>query len=893
MRKKLFIIVPILAVVFCSFFLLTPLDKQIYDIFLRTLPSLTEDPSVLIVKIDDPSIENVGLFPWTRDIMANAIVFLKEMGAESVTFDLSYLDKSPFNVDPNYIKNELPTVLDNSFNQIDEVVSQVLDGVSNNDITSEDSEEYKIQFLDFNQSIQDSISESISYVSRDIDAYFAKTLKYFGNSYLTLTMVTENDIISEDKTFNMSGYNVPYLENFIALKNVISQNDTKTPEQVGMIPSLDKLLKDSKGAGFVNAEPDEDGIRRRVHLLMKYNGKYYGQLTFVPLLEKLGNPSILVDNNNIVLKDAKVGNITKDIKIPRTEDGSVLIKWPKKLFKDYNTISAWELIKNDKQEDILLKNLREMESSGFFNYWKEDNNPINNYDTANYIKELLLEDGEKPEDEITFENYLIYRTAFIDSTNTFLNGSYQETLLSTIPKDDEATRNYIDDYFKATAAQYSDLIKIRDKVSKLANNAFSIVGIDATSMTDSGQTTFQELYPNVGIHSVVPNLILSEEFLDDALPIFSIIFALILSVGLGLIINKFTTNNSLLLGLGVAILSVLFQLVIFVTTKTYIGVIVPLTSVVVTFLVLSAINFLTTIKEKSFLRSAFSRYLSPEVIKDIIDDPSKLNLGGEKREMTALFTDIQGFSTIAENLDPADLVKLLNMYLTKMSNIVMENRGTIDKYEGDAIIAFFGAPIFMEDHAVLACKTAIQMKKAEEELNEFVMAENLSNVPLFTRIGVNTGDMIVGNMGTPNKMDYTIMGHSVNLAARLEGVNKQYNTGGLLISEYTRAQIGDNFLLRRLDRVRVVGINTPIRLYELNDILEDSAEGKIELNKMWEVAIDLYEEKKFSKALDIFKEIKEHNETDNVAKLYIKRCEEFIKTPPQNNWDGVFNLSQK
>ena len=160
MKKNLFIIVPVLAVVFCSLFLLTSLDNQVYDTFLRALPSLKEDPSVLIVKIDDPSIEKVGIFPWTRDIMANAIVFLKEMGAESVTFDLSYLDKSPFNVDPNYINNELPEALNSGFDQIDQVVSQVLDGVSNNEITSDDSQEYKINRI-FLLKVRDSESKAM------------------------------------------------------------------------------------------------------------------------------------------------------------------------------------------------------------------------------------------------------------------------------------------------------------------------------------------------------------------------------------------------------------------------------------------------------------------------------------------------------------------------------------------------------------------------------------------------------------------------------------------------------------------------------------------------------------------------------------------------------------
>jgi adenylate cyclase len=199
----------------------------------------------------------------------------------------------------------------------------------------------------------------------------------------------------------------------------------------------------------------------------------------------------------------------------------------------------------------------------------------------------------------------------------------------------------------------------------------------------------------------------------------------------------------------------------------------------------------------------------------------------------------------------------------------------------------------MNDHATLACRTAIRMKQAEIRLNERIISERLSPVPLFTRLGINTGDMIVGNMGTPNKMDYTIMGNSVNLAARLEGVNKQYETGGILISEHTRNKIGDEFLLRRLDRVRVVGLVTPLRLYELLAFESESTEADMEYVHEWERAIDLYEEKSFLEAQNVFLKLANTRSDDRVAQLYARRCEEFIANPPNNDWDGVFNLTHK
>jgi class 3 adenylate cyclase/ActR/RegA family two-component response regulator len=293
------------------------------------------------------------------------------------------------------------------------------------------------------------------------------------------------------------------------------------------------------------------------------------------------------------------------------------------------------------------------------------------------------------------------------------------------------------------------------------------------------------------------------------------------------------------------------------------------------------------------LRNAFSRYLSPVVVNEIIQDPSKLNLGGEKREMTALFTDIQGFTTISEHLEPAQLVSLLNLYLSDISNIITENLGTIDKYVGDAIVAFFGAPLYQENHAVLACRSALLIKEAEKALNRRITEERLSPLPLFTRIGINTGPMIVGNMGSENKLNYTIMGNAVNLAARLEGANKLYRTGGILISEYTKNAVGDEFLCRSLDRVRVVGISSPLRLYEITGFSGKASAAEIDRLRTWENAVRLFEERQFAEAEAIFSSLAEIRADDDTAKFYTDQCRKFIAVPPPDDWDGVNNLRRK
>jgi adenylate cyclase len=890
MKKLTYIYIPLLAVFLSSLLLLSSLDHKIYDLFLRALPSLTEDPSVLVVKIDDAAVEQVGLFPWPRDIVADAIILLKELGARQVIFDLNFFDKSPMLVDPQYIEEQLPENLSNSFYQMEDAITQYTDGVEQGLITSSEAPYYRDELLNINDGVKASVTRSVNHITRDVDAYFAKTLHFFGNSYQNFVMITQEDI-AQGEIFDMSPYDLPWLEENIALHNIQADRDSKTIAQLGIIPTLKSFMSQGMGAGFVNAPVDPDGYLRSVHLLQRYNNQYYGQLTFTSMLEILENPQIEVNNRQIILHDAQLDGVATDIVIPRSQDGSILMKWPKKEFKDFNTLSAWDLISCYKLENLFIKNLRIMEEYGFFYYWDQGDTPVEIYDQAQYIKQSIL-DGFNM-DGLKIEDYMSDREQFFQSAYYYFTEGYEDTIIMDVSPDDQETIEYVQSFFSSNREDLKKLLSLRERIQQQTQNSISFVGVDLTGGTDVGLTTFDERFPNVGLYSTLANMILSQEFIDDSPGVISICLALILALALSMVIRKMEIQRSLLVGGATLLVTIGLLLLYFMVFKQYIGVAVPITSLLVTITALSALSFFDTIREKAFLRSAFSRYLSPTVIEEIVEDPSKLNLGGEKREMTAIFTDIKGFSTIAEQLDPTDLVTLLNKYLSAMSDIIMENRGTIDKYEGDAIIAFFGAPIHMDQHAQLACKTALMMKKAEDELNEMILDEGLSKDPLFTRIGINTGEMIVGNMGTANKMDYTIMGNSVNLAARLEGINKQYDTQGILISHHTKEQLDDSFLLRKLDSVRVMGVQTPIRLYELLDIKSESDHPLISMMDQWDKAIELYENLKFGDAHDILQDILEKNPKDGVAQVFSKRCIEYMIQPPEEDWDGVFNLTQK
>ena len=441
-------------------------------------------------------------------------------------------------------------------------------------------------------------------------------------------------------------------------------------------------------------------------------------------------------------------------------------------------------------------------------------------------------------------------------------------------------------------------------------------GLFAQGLFDTFSTPIDNVYPGMGVHITMLDNLLMNDFISTIPPAAEVLI-ISLSVILVVCLVFYSKRVSITVaGLISSILIITAAGFLAMDAGFWLPMAAPLIAVMLSYISSTIYSYATEGRDKRFIKHAFSRVISPKVVDQIIADPAQLRLGGEKRELTAIFTDVQRFSTIASELQdrygedgPKILVSMLNLYLTEMSNIVLANDGTIDKYQGDAIIAFFGAPVWMKDHAKKACYSAVKMKRRELELGSEILDPNgefhlpmtkliesgviRKDRPIFTRFGINTGDMVVGFMGTPEKMDYTIMGNAVNLASRLEGVNKQYDTRGILISEYTRNQIGDDFLVRPLSRVTVFGIPRPLQIFELLDIRADADPKMQEGIEIWENAYKAYEKRDFSLATKLFSELYQLDPSDNTVRYYMERCRDFITSPPSDDWDGVDNLTEK
>ena len=219
-------------------------------------------------------------------------------------------------------------------------------------------------------------------------------------------------------------------------------------------------------------------------------------------------------------------------------------------------------------------------------------------------------------------------------------------------------------------------------------------------------------------------------------------------------------------------------------------------------------------RERDMMRFAFSKYVSSDVVESLIENPEEVELGGKRAELSVIFTDLREFTSLSETLAPENLVKILNMYFSEMSEVIFGLGGTIDKFEGDAIMAFFGAPHTLVDHAVRCCLAALRLRRMERILNEQLVSSGLVSSPLYTRIGVNSGDMVVGNIGSASRFEYTIIGSNVNIASRIEDCNKKYGTQ-ILISGRTFDMVKDFFVCRFVERTSLKGVSAPVDLYEL------------------------------------------------------------------------------
>lgn len=419
-----------------------------------------------------------------------------------------------------------------------------------------------------------------------------------------------------------------------------------------------------------------------------------------------------------------------------------------------------------------------------------------------------------------------------------------------------------------------------------------VLGLAASGLQDLRPTPLDPRAPGVTVHATMLDNLLSGEFMQDLPRLLAILLIVALTVAGALAASYasrpitevliFVGFLALAVGLGVAGYLLGF----------WVPVVTPLVAVFLAVAAANVANYATEGAQKRFIRGAFGQYLSPDVVSRVVDDPEQLRLGGEKRDLTMFFSDIQGFTTISEALEPEQLSGFLNKYLTALVKIIQDEGGTIDKFEGDAIIAFWNAPITYTDHPVRAVRAALKCQRALDSLRTEWMAPPPAGVgvPIYTRIGLNTGEVSVGNFGSETRFDYTALGDHMNLAARLEGSNKLFGTY-LLISEFTQSLVADAFPSRELGRIGVVGRKEPLTVYE--PMFSDDYERRRPLLEAYGAGLRAFYDGSFAQAVDQWERIA--GEDAPAARLLVQ-ARQMAALPPGErpaDWDGVVRLTEK
>jgi adenylate cyclase len=419
-----------------------------------------------------------------------------------------------------------------------------------------------------------------------------------------------------------------------------------------------------------------------------------------------------------------------------------------------------------------------------------------------------------------------------------------------------------------------------------------MVGATAVGIYDMRVTPFSSVFPGIEIHANIVDSVLSKDFLFQPAwaAVFDIAVIIVAGLALGIVLPRTGIFPGILFVGALFFGHIFFCRYIFISHGWILNLVYPLLVIILVYITITAYKYLLESRQKRFIRSAFSTYLAPTVVKKLIESPDGLELGGEERVITAFFSDVQGFTSISEKLTPEELVELLNEFLTEMTDIILAHEGTVDKFEGDAIIAFFGAPNELENQAETAALTCVQMQKRLAELREKWRAEGRPELKM--RIGLCTGPAVVGNMGSRNRMDYTMMGDTVNTAARLEGVNKIYGIY-TLVCEHTFHKASNRVVGREIDAINVVGKNEPVVVYQLLGLPEDLDEKCLNTIQHYARGLRYYRQSNWDAAIEAFEAALRITPDDGPSAAMVTRCRQYKESPPPADWNGSYTMKTK
>ncbi len=872
------------------------------------------DPRLGTIEIDDQTLEVEGRWQnWTRAEYIDVVRILGEYGAARIGFDIYF---------PDPITR---LITERQLLQLETIDRQSIEGL--------------LQRADY-------------------DARLARAIQEADNVYLAQYLIVQDEEGPSAQTLSFDVLSADQQEALEVIRArsprlMIPIGESTLNRTSHFEPPIPVLRDAARGFAYAQTTEDFDGSRRRYPLVLQYRDVIFPSIALEIACDQLQVPLSSVEvwpGDHILLPAAHLGDgRIKDIEIPIYDDGTMNVNWTGRWEETFVRYPHLALRRAAEREDrqhmldeikkqvaanpALRKNPRDLPAllaQAGYDKPQEVRSTVVTWLQASGIESAVR---RKPDqDAIAFwtskgvkkpqqAQLLMYeqirrnnRMVPLVEKNPDIDIEALQVALPEYDKNDLRqslyfARSHLIDgqispevrplYFYPYRSAQGRLITPDEIKGKIL-----FYGQTSTGSTDLSVIPFQGNYPMVGIYSNVLNTIMLEEFISRT-PVWSrAVLVLLLGLAMSLTVPRLKVLQGALL---IAALITVYGLlaILSFTHGLWIEVIGPMLTITSGYLVLTIYGYIIKEKEKEFVQGAFGHYLSPAVVEHIMENPNMVNqLGGEERVMTAFFSDIASFSTISECLTPGELVEFINGYLTEMCDIIEGYGGTIDKFEGDAIVSFFGAPLYFDDHSKRAVMSSIDQQRKLAELRQRwsepgAIPPNLqalrerwqSQGRTFAqvRIGVTTGPMIVGNMGSRSRTDYTMMGDTVNLAARFESGQKVYGTD-IMVNDVIYEQVKDLVEARQLDLIQVMGKEKPVVAYEILERKGALSAEMQEVLALYNQGQDAYWQFEFNEARQLFEKALEIVPSDGPSALYADRCEEFALNPPD---DLVFRAQNK
>jgi class 3 adenylate cyclase/CHASE2 domain-containing sensor protein len=867
---------------------------------------IPQDPNIGTVDIDDETYQSEGrMEEWQRVKHADLIATLADWGVRMIGFDI-------FMPEPS-----------RSFIYKEDVEEEEREGYTAKDFLS--------LFMDHDRALADVCQQAGNVY---FSGYFQITEANQSWEYVINNTIERNELKEE-------GYRALLERGFYI--DFPGAKDSSIPRTVDIFPPLAIHTNAVRGVGYVQPLYDSDGVARWFPLVLVYEGKLFPALVLVMACDYLRVPLQSLDIRpgeyirfpNAHMPDGK----QKDLYIPIDDRGAMLVNWTGRYEETFTHYPYTRLIslKSTYEEAVALRDVKRLvqmrpelleDTDAFFmEAMKYNIQPFaatTAYETVkifHMFETVLKENGDLdaveffvsqgvPKDEIPGDmiqkfdelKYAMKMAALFKENPLLTLSEMAQRLgvnrLNVIEHGYYELKNLIDhggikpEHYPLVF--FSEFHDGKELLPSDLKDKLLFYGLTATGTQDYAPVPVQGRYKMVGYHANALNTILTEQFMKRLDLKYRLFILLMLGAFMGLIIPRFGPGSGAGVVLALLVLQVSSAYYLFVYDGLWIDIVGPVGVIFLSYLSVSVNNYLIERKERAYIQGSFKMYLSPAVVDQIANNPDLLQLGGQRRALTILFTDVAKFSTISERLTAEQLVDLLNEYLGAMTEIIMAHNGTVDKYEGDLIMAFWGAPIENSNHAVDACIATLAMRKKLLDLREMWKSQGrppyIANMD--ARVGLNTGEVVVGNMGSKQRFDYTVMGDHVNLASRLEGANKPYGTN-LMISQFTYDLVKDHVEVRELDKIRVVGRDLPVTVYELLAKKGELNGSRADVVHLYNSALDLYKERRWHEAQDMFLRCLSIDPNEGPSKTYIDRCERYQVNPPPPDWDGVESLTEK